>query len=101
MTDKNEKKDATAETDDLQPVMQFPMNFPVKIMGLNNPAFPGVIADLTKEHFSDFDKGTLKIEFSKTKKYMALTVTVNAQSREQLDGFYLALTSNPMVKVAL
>ena len=38
---------------------------------------------------------------SKTGKYLALSIMVNAQSQEQLDNFYRALTSHPMVKVAL
>ena len=97
MTDKN-----TAATDTQQEeLMKFPMLFPIKIMGLNNPTFPGIMCELAAEHFEDFDKKTLNIAFSKTKKYMALTITVNAQSKDQLDKFYLALTSHPMVKVAL
>ena len=31
--------------------------------------------------------------------YLALTVTVRATSREQLDNLYRALSSHPMVKV--
>lgn len=82
-------------------IMKFPMAFPIKIMGLNNPNFPGLICDMASQHFGDFNKKTLNISFSKTKKYMALSITVNAQSKEQLDKFYLALTNHPMVKVAL
>ena len=33
--------------------------------------------------------------------YVGLTVTVRAQSREQLDDIYRALTGHPMVKVVL
>lgn len=89
------------QSDDLTPLMQFPMSFPVKIMGQNNPAFPGIIRDLTVHHFPDFDSSTFGISYSRTKKYMALTVTVNAQSKDQLDDFYRVLTSHPMVKVVL
>ena len=97
MTDINTPS-ADAEQEEL---MKFPMLFPIKIMGLNNPTFPGIMCDLACEHFQDFDKKTLNISFSKTKKYMALTITVNALSKEQLDKFYMALTQHPMVKVAL
>ena len=38
---------------------------------------------------------------AKTGKYLALSIMVNAQSQEQLDNFYRALTAHPMVKVAL
>ena len=50
---------------------------------------------------ADFDKGTMTTALSKTGKYLALSIMVNAQSQEQLDNFYRALTAHPMVKVAL
>lgn len=90
------------QPDDLTPVMVFPMlNFPIKIMGLNQPEFPVAISELASGHFADFDKGTMTAALSKTGKYLALSIMVNAQSQEQLDHFYRALTSHPMVKVAL
>ena len=80
------------QPDDLTPVMVFPMlNFPIKIMGLNQPEFPVAISELASGHFADFDKGTMTTALS----------MVNAQSQEQLDNFYRALTAHPMVKVAL
>ena len=90
------------QPDDLTPVMVFPMlNFPIKIMGLNQPEFPVAISELASGHFADFDKGTMTTALSKTGKYLALSIMVNAQSQEQLDNFYRALTAHPMVKVAL
>jgi putative lipoic acid-binding regulatory protein len=38
---------------------------------------------------------------SSTGKYLGVTITVRATSREQLDDLYRALTSHPMVKVVL
>ena len=90
------------QPDDLTPVMVFPMlNVPIKIMGLNQPEFPVAISELASGHFADFDKGTMTTALSKTGKYLALSIIVNAQSQEQLDNFYRALTAHPMVKVAL
>ena len=90
------------QPDDLTPVMVFPMlNFPIKIMGLNQPEFPVAISELASGHFADFDKGTMTTALSKTGKYLALSIMVNAQSQEQLDNFYRAQTAHPMVKVAL
>lgn len=84
-----------------EPVMKFPMMFPVKIMGLSTEEFKDTVLKITHEHFDDFDEKTLETDFSAKKKYMALTVTVNAKSREQLDNYYRALTSCPLVKYAL
>lgn len=101
MTDHKKNAVQTEEADDLTPVMQFPMLFPIKVMGLNTPDFPATICQLAASHFKDFDERTMTVNVSRTQKYKALSITVNAQSKEQLDNFYRALTSHPMVKVAL
>lgn len=84
-----------------QEVMKFPMEFPIKIMGLNDEAFPKAVNELLSKHFEDFDPSKNTISYSKTKKYMSVNVVVNAQSRAQLDDIYRALTAHPMVKIAL
>ena len=38
---------------------------------------------------------------SKEGRYISLTCTINAQSREQLDGLYMELTKHPMVMMVL
>lgn len=82
-------------------VMQFPMSFPIKVMGLSSDHFETLVNSIAALHFPDFNERLTKIEYSKTGKYMSVTVTVNAQSKEQLDSVYLAYTSHPEVKIVL
>ena len=70
------------QPDDLTPVMVFPMlNFPIKIMGLNQPEFPVAISELASGHFADFDKGTMTTALSKTGKYLALNDSYSSHSK--------------------
>ena len=89
------------EPDDLEEVMKFPMTFPVKVMGLNVDALPKELAEIARTRFDHFDEKLMTVEYSRTKKYMAVTITVIAQSRPQLDDFYRALVAHPNVKVVL
>lgn len=82
-------------------LLTFPCEFPIKVMGLSDPNFERTITSAVREIVADFDPQTAKVEYSKTRKYTALTVTIHAQSKEQLDSVYLMLTSHPMVKVVL
>ena len=82
-------------------VMVFPMIFPIKVMGMASEGFKQLVFDIAKQHFEDFDESLSKVEYSRTCKYMSVTVTVNARSREQLDDAYRAYTSNPQVKYVL
>ena len=61
-------------------VMQFPMSFPIKVMGLSSDHFEALVNSIAALHFPDFNERLTKIEYSKTGKYMSVTVTVNAQS---------------------
>ena len=82
-------------------IMQFPLLFPIKVMGLASEHFVNLVEDLARLHFTDFNSQLTKVEYSKTGKYMSVTITVNAQSKDQLDSVYMAFTSNPEVKIVL
>ena len=86
---------------DKKELLEFPCIFPLKVMGLKHPDFKSTIASVVKELAADFDPSTITTRDSAGGKYEALAVTINAKSREQLDGIYLALTKHQMVKVVL
>jgi putative lipoic acid-binding regulatory protein len=81
--------------------LQFPTDFPIKVMGRRVDEFAQAIVAVVIEHAPDFDPATLEMRASKHGNYLSLTVTVHATSREQLDNLYRALTSHPLVKVVL
>jgi putative lipoic acid-binding regulatory protein len=84
-----------------QSPLQFPCQFPIKVMGACADGFADAICTLVQQHDPGFDPKTLEMRPSKNGNYLGLTVTISAQSREQLDALYRALTSHPMVKVVL
>lgn len=80
----------------------FPTDFPIKVMGLNTPEFPTAIGCAVHEILPAFQPENVQIDhYSKTRKYVALNVTVHVISRAQLDSIYVMLTSHPMVKTVL
>ena len=82
-------------------LLEFPCDFPLKIMGANDPGFAQAIADVVLRHAPEFDVATMEMRPSKAGNYLSLTCTVRAVSQQQLDALYLELTSHPMVKVVL
>lgn len=81
--------------------LQFPTDFPIKVIGRRIDGFAQAIVGVVVEHAPDFDPATLEMRASKAGNYLSLTATVRATSREQLDDLYRALTSHPLVKVVL
>ena len=82
-------------------LLTFPCAFPIKVMGRTQDGFAQAILDVVNRHAPDFDAATLEMRASSAGKYLSLTCTINASSREQLDNLYRALTSHPLVKMVL
>ncbi|QWT47167.1 YbeD family protein [Azospira inquinata] len=84
-----------------KPLLDFPCDFPLKIMGRMEATFSQEILTLVQSHAPDFDGSTMEMRPSAKGNYLSLTCTIRATSREQLDNLYRALTSHPLVKVVL
>ncbi len=82
-------------------LIQYPTDFPIKVVGINEVGFEAAITEVLLAHAPDFDTTSIEVRESRAGKYLSITATVHARSRSQLDAIYLALTSHPLVKVVL
>ncbi len=82
-------------------LIEYPCEFPIKIMGRTRPGFAQAILEVVQRYAPDFDAATLEMKSSKHGKYVSITCTINATSREQLDGLYKELCDHPMVVTVL
>jgi putative lipoic acid-binding regulatory protein len=81
--------------------LKFPCAFPIKVMGRTQDGFAQAIVAVVQRHAPDFDATAVEMRASSAGKYLSVTCTVNATSREQLDNLYRDLTSHPMVAMVL
>ena len=89
------------EEPELESLLAFPCDFPIKIMGQTQPGFAQAVLAVVTRHAPDFDAATMEMRNSREGKYLTLTVTIRAVSREQLDELYRELCDHPMVKMVL
>jgi putative lipoic acid-binding regulatory protein len=82
-------------------LIEYPSDFPIKIMGQMQDAFAETMLSVVQRHDPEFHAGKMSMRPSSQGNYLALTVTVRATSREQLDNLYRELSSHAMVKVVL
>jgi putative lipoic acid-binding regulatory protein len=82
-------------------LLEFPCAFPLKIMGRTQDGFAQSVLDVVLRHVPDFDSASMEMRASRQGKYLSLTCTVNASSREQLDGLYRELSAHPQVVMVL
>lgn len=82
-------------------LLEFPCDFPIKIMGARVDGFAQAVAEVVLVHAPDFDSATMEMRPSSKGNYLSLTCTIRATSKDQLDALYRALTAHPMIKVVL
>jgi putative lipoic acid-binding regulatory protein len=82
-------------------LLTFPCVFPLKVMGRREDGFAQMVSEVVMRHAPDFNAGTIEMRASKNGRYLSLTVTINAKSREQLDALYTELSKHPMVVMVL
>lgn len=82
-------------------LIEFPCDFPIKIMGARVEGFAQAIVEVVLRHDEGFDAASVEMRPSSKGNYLALTCTVRALSQAQLDALYRELTAHPMVKVVL
>lgn len=86
---------------DQESLIEYPSAFPIKIMGKAEDALAQVVLEIITRHAPGFDGATMEMRASSGGKYVSLTCTVIATSREQLDNLYRELSGHPLVKVVL
>ena len=82
-------------------LIEYPVDFPIKVMGRTQPGFAQEMLALVKRHAPDFDESTVGMRPSREGKYLSLTFEIRATSRQQLDALYQDLSDHPMVQMAL
>ena len=82
-------------------LIEYPSAFPIKVMGPNVEGFVAAMTSVARRFDPGFDAATVELRPSSGAKYLGVTLTVTATSREQLDELYRTLSTHPMVKVVL
>ena len=82
-------------------LLEFPCQFPIKAMGKSREDFDLVVVEIIRRHVTDIREGAVTSRPSKSGSYTAVTVMIEATSREQLDAIYQGLTDSPDVLMAL
>lgn len=93
--------EAMAEVPRDQSLIEYPSLFPIKVMGANVDGFTDAVVSVARQFDPVFDSACVEIRSSRGGRYLGVTITVTATSRDQLDELYRTLSTHPMVKVVL
>jgi uncharacterized protein len=89
------------QPDHAETLLEFPTDFPIKIMGKRNDDFAQTILGVVLRHAPDFNGRSIEMRASSKGNYLSLTCTIRATSKLQLDNLYRELSSHPLVSMVL
>jgi putative lipoic acid-binding regulatory protein len=80
---------------------EYPSDFPIKVMGRHDSDLRALTQAIVERHAGPIADSQVKTRTSSDGNFLALTYTVHAKSREQLDKIYRELTACKSVLMAL
>lgn len=86
---------------DKETLIEFPCNFPIKIIGKKTSNFATEIIEITRKHFPDTADKDIVYQESQQGNYQSLTITVYTHNKASLDALYLDLTKHSDIKMVL
>ena len=101
MSDDKEIKLHDLMLEEGETLLEFPCDFPVKAMGLTCEEFEIAVIEIINRHVDNLSEGALTMRPSKNGKYTAITITITAHSKQQLDNIYIDLSACEYVSIAL
>jgi putative lipoic acid-binding regulatory protein len=81
--------------------LKFPTEFPIKVMGRHDSDLKALTREIIERHTGPLGDECVKVRTSGDRNFLALTYTITAQSRAQLDAIYQELTACKAVLMAL
>lgn len=82
-------------------MIEYPCQFPIKIMFKNKPGTVDELLAIVRRHHPELLDTSIQQQSSKNGNYGSITVTVEAKNQEALDALYLELTQHPNIKMVL
>lgn len=82
-------------------VFEFPCDIPIKVLGVNGNALRQAAYGIVHEHYGALDEERFRERESRDGNYVSLTITVRAESREEVDAVYRDLSAHSDILMVL
>lgn len=88
-------------SDDRPQGFEFPCDYQIKAMGLDDGRFHEVVIGIVRRHCEIVREDSLRTRSSSNGRYVSVSLVVGVVSREQLDAIYDDLTADDKVLMRL
>ncbi|MFK7828166.1 MAG: YbeD family protein [Congregibacter sp.] len=83
------------------PKIEFPCDYPIKVLGRHGPDYRGTVLDVFTKHAPGFDIELITERVSRKGSFVSLTVTITATGPEQLEALHQDLIATGVVQMVL
>ena len=88
-------------SDNRESAIQFPCDFPIKVMGRTTDDFDTLVLSIVQRHVGNLSEESVTVRASAGGNYVSVTVTVISESQHQLDNLYRELSGHERVVMVL
>ncbi|AKH70839.1 hypothetical protein IMCC21906_03202 [Spongiibacter sp. IMCC21906] len=88
-------------TEQKPPVIEFPCDYPIKVIGEAGAALREKTIAIMRQHAGDIDESLITERESREGRFVAITVTIVATGKPQLDDIFTDLKATGIVKMVL
>lgn len=83
------------------PRIEFPCDYPVKVLGRNVDEFRPTVIEIFERHAPGFDQETIVLRDSRKGRFLSMTIIITATGPEQLDALHKDLVASGLVQMVL
>jgi putative lipoic acid-binding regulatory protein len=83
------------------PKIEFPCDYPIKVLGRSSAAFESIILAVFERHAPGFDTQTIAARSSRNGTFTALTIIITATGTDQLEALHQDLLATGHVTMVI
>jgi uncharacterized protein len=83
------------------PKIEFPCDYPIKVLGRSSDAFRGIILEVFERHAPGFDQESITVKDSAKGTFTSLTITITATGKDQLEALHEDLIATGHVQMVI
>ena len=83
------------------PKIEFPCDYPIKVLGRSSEEFRGIILKVFELHAPGFNEETIQVKDSAKGTFTSLTITITATGKDQLEALHQDLLATGHVKMVI
>ncbi|WP_020409356.1 HP0495 family protein [Hahella ganghwensis] len=83
------------------PKIEFPCDYPLKVIGHAEPDFKEVVVEIVKEHYPAFTESSVEVIDSRNGRFASLRFSIVAESEDHVKTLFVALKAHKYVQMVL